>query len=402
MSPDSGWIGKEGGQGAIPDGMMAHAFERARHHPFWRHLYRDCGHWRDAPVCQKGDLLAALDGFSPAREERGIYLVRSGGSAGGGPLIFPVDIAENHAQRQALAEHLLARGVFAPNSVVLNLFAYSGLYRTAAIVDDLLERCYATTVPMSAQSPHSDMLAAAEMFQPTHLAGTPSILTLLANWCEETGKPPPRIPQLLYAGELMRDSVRERLSRIFGIQRIWSLYGAAETGIWAVSDATATPGVFSTLPQIVVEIIAPDASRFGEIVVTNTWRRRFPLFRYSQGDVGRIVTHGGQRMLEVRGRRPRTFRFYEITHDDSGFAAVAEGCAAWQAVLEFGADGCDRLGLHVVCDDPAILPAIAERLRRHMKQDEGGDTTYVRAVTLADLHIDPTTAKTATLVDRRR
>ncbi|MBB6253178.1 hypothetical protein [Nitrospirillum iridis] len=402
MSPDSGWTGTVSGESRAGDEMMAHAFERARRHPFWRHLYRDCGNWRDAPVCQKSDLLAALDGFSPAGEDRGVYLVRSGGSAGGGPLIFPVDIAENHAQRQALAEHMLACGVFAPRSVVLNLFAYTGLYRTAAIVDDLLERCYATTLPMSAQSPYADMRAAAALFQPTHLAGTPSVLTLFANWCEESGQALPRIPQLLYAGELMRDSVRERLCRTFGVRQIWSLYGAAETGIWAVCDATATPGLFSILPRMVVEIAAPDKEGFGEIVVTNTWRERFPLFRYSQGDIGRIVRREGERMLEVRGRRPRTFRFYEITHDDGGFAAVAEGCTAWQAVLDLEADGCDRLGLHVVCDDPAILPAVAERLRRHMKQDEGSGTTHVRAVTFADLHLDPTTGKTATLVDRRR
>jgi phenylacetate-CoA ligase len=246
------------------------------------------------------------------------------------------------------------------------------------------------------------MHAAAALFQPTHLAGTPSILTLFAGWCAESGQPAPQIPQLLYAGELMRDSVRERLCRTFGIRQIWSLYGAAETGIWAVSDASAAPGMFSILPQVVVEILSPDADGFGEIVVTNTWRRRFPLFRYSQGDFGRLVVHDDERLLEVRGRRPRSFRFYEITHDDSGFAAVAEGATSWQAVLDYGADGCDRLGLHVVCDDAAALPAMGERLRWHMRQDPGSDTTYVRAVALADLHLDPTTGKTATLVDRRR
>ncbi|MDE1145810.1 MAG: hypothetical protein PW843_04215 [Azospirillaceae bacterium] len=402
MSPDAGWIAGESHESAAPVArQMAQAFQVARNHPFWRTFYRGYDHWQDAPVCQKADLLAALDGFSPAGEARGVYLVRSGGSTSG-PLIFPVDIAENHAQRQALAEHLLARGVFAPSSVVLNLFAYTGLYRTAAIIDDLLERCYATTLPMSAQSPYSDMRAAADLFQPTHLAGTPSILTLFANWCEESGQAPPQFQNLLYAGELMRDSVRERLCRTFGIRQIWSMYGAAETGIWGVCDASATPGLFTVLPRVLVEIHEPDADGFGEIVVTNTWRERFPLFRYSQGDFGRVVTRDGERLLEVRGRRPRSFRFYEITHDDSGFAAVAEGCTAWQAVLDFGPDGCDRLGLHVVCDGATDLGCMAERLRRHMKQDPGSGTTHVRAVTLADLRLDPTTAKTATLVDLRR
>ncbi|HYD68949.1 hypothetical protein [Azospirillum sp.] len=381
--------------------VMAQTFEIARAHPFWRSFYRACGDWRGTPVCHKSDLLAALDGFSLSGEARGVYLVRSGGSTNA-PLIFPVDIAENLAQRQALAECLTARGVFTPRSVVLNIFSYSGLYRTAAIIDDVLERCHATTLPLSSQAPYGDMHAAAELFQPTHLAGTPSILTLFAGWCEESGRAAPHIPQLLYAGELLRDSVRERLCRTFGIRQIWSLYGGAETGIWAVCNASETPGVFTVLPQVLVEIDSADEEGFGEIVVTNTWRKRFPLFRYSQGDVGRIVMRDGERMLEIRGRRPRSFRFHEITYDDSGFAAVAEGCAAWQAVLDFGADGCDRLGLHVVCDDVAALAAIGERLCRHMKQAKDSKAVYVRAVNLADLRIDPTTGKTATLVDLRR
>ncbi len=383
------------------DRAMAAAFDIARHHPFWQSFYQGHEDWRTAPSCQKVDLLTVLHGFSPAGEKSGVYLVRSGGRTAA-PLIFPVDIAENHAQRQALASCLTARGVFTPQSVVLNLFAYTGLYRTASIIDDLLERCLATTLPMSAQAPYRDMHTAAELFQPTHLAGTPSVLTLLANWCRENGEVPPQIPQLLYAGELLRDSVREHLCRSFGVQQVWSLYGGAETGIWAICDASREPGLFSTLPEVLVEIEAPDAHGYGEIVVTNTWRKRFPLFRYSQGDIGRLVERDGEPMLEVRGRRPLTFRFYEITYDDGGFAAVAGPCAHWQVVLDFGSDGCDRLGLHVVCEDPDTLAAIDDRLRRHMREDKDSEAVHVKAVKLADLHIDPTTSKTATVVDRRR
>lgn len=379
---------------------MAQAFNIARHHPFWQSFYRGYEDWRTAPSCQKGDLLGVLRGFSPAGEKSGVYLVRSGGRTAA-PLIFPVDIAENHAQRQALAASLTARGVFTPQSVVLNLFAYTGLYRTASIIDDLLERCRSTTLPMSAQAPYRDMHAAAVLFQPTHLAGTPSVLTLLANWCRDNGEVPPRIPQLLYAGELLRESVRTYLCDSFGVEQVWSLYGGAETGIWAVCDASKEPGLFSILPQLLVEIEGADADGFGAIVVTNTWRRRFPLFRYNQGDIGRLVEREGKQMLEVRGRCPLTFRFYEITYDDSGFAAVAGPCPHWQAVLDFGSDGCDRLGLHVVCDDPATLAAIDDRLRRYMKEDKDSKAVHVKPVRLADLHIDPTTSKTATVVDLR-
>lgn len=381
--------------------LMEQAFDVARSHPFWRSFYRDCPDWRSAPSCRKGDLTAALQGFSVTGEARGVYLVRSGGSTDA-PLVFPVDIAENLAQRQALAELMTAMGMFTPRSVVLNIFGYSDLYRTAAIIDDLLERCDATTLPLSAHAAYKDMRAAAVTFRPTHLAGTPSMLARFAGWCEQSGRPAPQIPQLLYAGELLYEPVRDRLCATFGIRRIWSLYGGAESGIWAVCNVSETPGVFRVLPQVLVEIEAPDADGFGEILVTNSWRRRFPLFRYGAGDIGRIVVRDGERMLEVRGRRPRTFRFQETTYDDQGFAAVAEGCAAWQAVLDFGEDGYDRLGLYVVCADEATLAATEDRLRRHVGLPKSSRAVHVRAVGLADLRIDPTTGKTATVVDLRR
>ena len=44
-------------------------------------------------------------------------------------------------------------------------------YRTAAIFDDLLERCDATSLPLSAHAQYADMLAAARRVAPTHVLG---------------------------------------------------------------------------------------------------------------------------------------------------------------------------------------------------------------------------------------
>ncbi|NWM25251.1 hypothetical protein, partial [Escherichia coli] len=76
------------------------------------------------------------------------------------------------AQRHALAGMLRAAGMFDAGTVALNLFGYADLYRTAAILDDLLERCGATSLPMSAHARYEDILTAARRFAPSHLLGT--------------------------------------------------------------------------------------------------------------------------------------------------------------------------------------------------------------------------------------
>ncbi|UGA38145.1 hypothetical protein JOS77_30450 [Chromobacterium haemolyticum] len=167
--------------------------------PFYQTLYRGVDCADAAQPLEKAVLQAALASFAPEREASGLYLVRSGGSTQAA-LIFPVDIAENLAQRQALADRLRADGVFGPASIALNLFGYANLYRTAAIVDDVLERCQATTLPMSAHAADADILAAARQFRPSHILGTPSRLALFAAHLEAADERL-EIPQLLYAGE---------------------------------------------------------------------------------------------------------------------------------------------------------------------------------------------------------
>ncbi|NWP89514.1 hypothetical protein, partial [Escherichia coli] len=92
-----------------------------------------------------------------------------------------------------------------------------------------------------------------------------------------------------------------------GTRDFWSLYGGAETGIWAWSDVSRKPGLFRILPQVVVEVMSPDAEGFGELAITNGYRKRFPVFRYLVGDVGRLVERDGACLLELRGRNARSF-----------------------------------------------------------------------------------------------
>ncbi len=386
------------------EALLRDCFARARAHPFYQGLYRDHDDHRCAAPLEKATLLAALRDFQPRREVHGVYLVRSGGSTHA-PLIFPVDIAENHAQRDALARELRAVGVFAPGDVALNAFGYADLYRSAAIMDDLLERCDATTLAMSAHARYEELLAMAHRFRPSHILGTPSKLGEFAHFLIRENECLD-IPQMLYAGEILRPSTRALLSERLGVRRIWSLYGGAETGIWAWSDASTRPGIFAMLPGVVVEILTPDAEGFGSIAVSNGYRHRFPVFRYRLGDVGRLIERDGAQWLELRGRDTRSFQFDELTFDLDPLIALAARSESVQLQLRNGDNGRDRLTMLIVAapDDPIDDQArkrIQAALTVALLHKPNSTAIEVRVVDKSELQIDPTTAKTPTLIDRR-
>ncbi len=330
------------------EAILREGFTLARAHPFYRDMLQNVRDHADAPASDKHALRQALADFAPGAEASGVYLVRSGGSTQE-PLIFPVDIGENRAQRRALAERLRAAGVFDAGTVALNIFGYSDLYRSAAILDDLLERCEATTLPMSAHARYEDMYAIASRFRPTHILGTPSKLQLFARFLADEALEMD-IPQLLYAGEPLRVSALDLLRARLRIRQVWSLYGGAETGILGWCDGNLRPDWFRLLPGIVVEILSPDERGFGPIAITNGYRKRFPVFRYRLGDVGRLIDENGVQYLELRGRDNRSFQFDEMTYDLELFAPLTVDVDAFQIQLRTRAGGRDHLSLLLVTD----------------------------------------------------
>ncbi|POZ61963.1 AMP-binding protein [Chromobacterium alticapitis] len=385
-----------------PDALLQECFQQASRHPFYRDVLRGVRDAFQAPAMDKHALRDALSGYQPGADPGGgVYLVRSAGSSQT-PLIFPVDIAENHAQRQALAHCLLDAGMFDARSVALNLFGYASLYRSAAIMDDMLERCRATTLAMSAQAEDSEIQAIAGHFQPSHIMGTPSRLAAFASHLEKRGVALD-IPQLLYGGELMRSSTMERLRAALGTRQAWSLYGGAETGIWAWGDASARPGLFEIIPQVVVEILDADRDGYGRIAVSNGWRRRFPVFRYCLGDIGRLTERQGVRYLELRGRDSRSFRFNELNFELETFERLAAAAEAFQLQLSFDAAGRDRLTLLLVDEAKRCRPdGIRAALAAMLNQPENPGAFELRMASREQLRLDPATSKAPPLLDLRR
>jgi phenylacetate-CoA ligase len=301
--------------------LLKQYYQKVRQSDLFRSYYLDYEDYQNAPIVGKKELIKLLnDHFDLHNQEHGVYLVRSGGSTQK-PLVFPVDIAENLEQRAALAMALQQAKVFTPKTIALNMFGYMDMYRTAAIVDDLLERCNATTLVASASLPYEDAYQMALNFKPDLLLGTPSKLFLFAQYLKKH-QLRLSINNLLFGGEFLPPSHVKLFEDIFGTRQIYSLYGSAETGIWAWCDYSRSPSLFSVIDGLVVELNNPDAGGYGSLLVSNLFRKRFPVFRYNTGDIGKWVDVGGQLYLELKGRSSNSFMFNECNYELDDFNGV--------------------------------------------------------------------------------
>jgi phenylacetate-CoA ligase len=342
--------------------------------------------------------------FNLQEEKAGVYLVRSGGSTQK-PLVFPVDIQENQNQRLALAEELTKNNFFTSKTIALNIFGYSDMYRTAAIMDDILEKCQATTLALSSHASYTDMVQATHYFKPDFILGTPSKLLCFAQFLEEKNKKL-AIENLFYAGEFLRPNVQKLLQKTFGFQQIYSMYGSAETGIWAWSHFTKNPSLFSVIKGIIVEIMNPDKDGYGTIAVTNTFRKRFPVFRYAVGDLGRWVEVNGKSFLELKSRETKSFIVGEQHYDVDELLFITKEADVFQ--IQLSTNEMFKEVVHLL-----IVQYIAENERQNFIQEkcsalkklldykESFMEIEVLLVTAAELYTDPNTTKTPMLLDLR-
>ncbi len=387
------------------DLVLRDYFEFARKNPLYIDFYKNIDKAPDAPMLSKEELMSILKTkFKLHDQNTGVYLVRSGGSTQE-PLVFPVDIQENQDQRIAMAKELVINNFFTSKTVALNIFGYSDMYRTAAIMDDILEKCNATTLSLSAHASYDDMLQAANYFNPNFIMGTPSKLLCFAKFLEENNIQL-EIKNLFYAGEFLRPSLQKLLKKTLGCEQVYSMYGSAETGIWAWSDVTKRPSLFSVIKGVVVEIINPDANGYGTIAVTNTFRKRFPVFRYAIGDLGRWIDIDGDSFLELKSRETKSFIVGEQHYNLDQITFFTQQAEAFQLQLSYNAKVQEVIRLLVVqkvveTDKHNFIKTTTEALQHLFHYNEKFMQLEVLLVAIDELYIDPNTTKTPLLVDLR-
>lgn len=380
-------------------------FELAKENPLYQEFYKDYESVDEAPILRKKELMPILKKkFKLQQEKTGVYLVRSGGSTQS-PLVFPVDIQENQNQRMALAAELTKNNFFTPKTIALNIFGYSDMYRTAAIMDDILEKCHATTLALSSHAAYDDMQQTANYFKPDFILGTPSKLLCFAQFLEEKNEKL-NIQNLLYGGEFLRPNTQKLLQKTFGVQQIYSLYGSAETGIWAWCNVSKNPSLFSVIKGIIIEIMDPDLDGYGTIAVTNTFRKRFPVFRYAIGDLGKWTIVDGKSYLELKSRESKSFIVCEQHYDLEQFSFLTEQATAFQIQLSTNKEYKEVVRLLLVQDvlqerQSDFLKEKCDALKKILNYEERFMQVEVLLIKVSDLYLDPNTAKTPLLIDLR-
>lgn len=386
-------------------GLKEH-FQQVKTSALWKDYYENMEDFSMAPVLDKQVLRETLLAkFRLQEEASGVYLVRSGGSTQK-PLVFPVDIQENLAQRQLLANELVANGVFSSRTIALNVFSYGEMYRTASIMDDILDRCSATTLALSASATYEAMAAACAEFLPNTIMGTPSKLVLFAKFLQKEGISY-SFGSVLFAGEFLLPSQQEILSEVFQPKTIYSMYGSTETGIWAWAQYSQNPRAFYFLKEVVIEIFNPDSEGYGEIVVTNLIRKRFPLFRYRMGDIGKLTEKNGREVLLLKEREQKSFSLHESAYFLHDFEPLLQHVDRFQIQLSMKTDLLTELRFLLVKSQVSLAEKV--KLIQELKQgidhiiewDPRFTAIDVEVVTEEALYINPTTSKTPFIIDFR-
>jgi phenylacetate-CoA ligase len=355
------------------------------------------------PVLHKSALHAALLALQeqlPRNGDywRGLYWSPSGGSSDkhGLPTFFPTDKKENHEMRRILAERMAgvhtdgctdgadysACGVIPPSTIALNLFSSSGMYRALEIFEEFCDCAGATSLPVSFECEDQKAMQLAARFGANTLCGAPPRLMQFAMAVqqqmmmqegneESVSLPPLQIDRILWGAEPLQASKKQLLRDVLGVRHFTSVYGSAETGVWAFQPDWLEDGKFVYFADMVYVEILPittstvsgsdnhthnrsdgsddattanisdsSSDETGAITVTNLLRQRFPLVRYRTGDVGKLQKrrYAGRAwdVLVLEGREHRSFMI------GSNYFTLAAVESAWED-MDHNAGGSDVL-----------------------------------------------------------
>src|SRR5215813_68461 len=141
------------------------------------------------------------------------------------------------------------------------------------------------------------------------LVSDPFWLARLTTIARERGRPGP-MKLLIGGGEGMTPRTRAELETFWGAL-VCMTYASTEAATILGFECTHRAGYHVNEFDFYIEIAAPDADGYGEIVLTTVSRRVMPLIRYRTGDVARWVVEPCACGLPFRRRSPLRGRLDE-------------------------------------------------------------------------------------------
>jgi len=382
--------------------------ELARQHPAYPNLDAVV-QFEDAPIQNKTTLFQGiahlLEGASSGDLSQ-LYVTPTGGTGINGHSVFIAGHDDNKIQRHWLGNRLRHVGLIPSSAIVLNLFVGHRMYRSLEIINDFCEQAGATPLPLGAHIENRLAYLVGSEFQATMLAGLPTRLVDFALYLLDEGLSMP-LTRILYAGDCIRQVQASILQRAFPKADMVSIFGSAESGIWAYHLPDDPKDVFHFDPRMMhLEIINPEKDGSGEMVLTNLVRRRFPLLRYHTGDRVMWVARGAEKSsFKMLGRIASSFAIGENYMDLNSLAPYLEGLLAFQLVLSQESRG-DLLELRVVPPEgwhEDQLSQWEKKIGNFMEKEEllVGSRLEFRRCTMAQLERSPTSDKVIPIMDRR-
>ncbi len=393
------------------EAKLREIFELSRVHPFYEGRLRGKSSFDEVPIIRKQELYEAVTSTlaSPDSLEH-VYLSPTGGSTSSNLLFYPSDIKENHLQRSLLSPHLIESKIFTSKTIGLNLFGSNMMYRSMEIFNAFCESTGGTPLPVGSSCEDEAAYGLALRFHANTIMGTPSRLMQFARYAEGHTKDDLKVEHIIFGGETLPQSKADYLQRVFGTRRFSGIFGSAEAGIWGYKSSELELNQYEFLPEMIyIEIEKPDDQGFGEIVLTNLVRKRFPLLRYGTGDLGRIEqlkSDKHRRILEFKGREEQSFQLGGDYYSVGDFEDVCHQLLDFQIQLSYDEkQKQDRISFLLVSYSPQYIDAygdaLIEKIKSIVQSDERLFTTDIEFVEPKDLRLARTSRKVIRVVDDR-
>ncbi|KAF3403588.1 hypothetical protein F1880_009532 [Penicillium rolfsii] len=246
---------------------------------------------------------------------RSCYTSTTGGGSGGTPLFFATNVHENRRHRAQFGSFLRETGIVKETDWILTTHFVGHLYRSMDLIAEICENAGATVLCGGPYMSKSEVASALSDYHVNVLAAESSQIINIVQYLstlshEERDRV--HIEKIIYTSEMLTPAQRSFVKEVMGAVKIYSIYGSAEAGPWAVGNPEISQGqdfeptedfIFDTRSMI-VEILDPSVvgsgslptstttlmpdGELGIIVQTSLHRLRNPLVRYITGDLGSI------------------------------------------------------------------------------------------------------------------
>lgn len=205
------------------------------------------------------------------------YIFSSGGTTGE-PKFLHFSYEEFDYMSDMLAENFKAQGIESGMKVA-NLFVAGNLWSSFLCVEKALEKIGAIQLPIGGLCSQENIALYLSKFLPDVVMGIPSLLVTNAEYmdkCENRVK----IPFLFYAGEVLSESRRNFLSKVWGVKYFGSAgYASVDAGVIGYQCDHCGPGEHHLFSDLIDLKIIND-----EAVVTSIARNTMPVDNYRTGD----------------------------------------------------------------------------------------------------------------------